>query len=328
MVSLLHSVTQRSTKLPGAFNLTVYIFQMQNHTKGIIYASVTAFFWGFLAIALKVAVREIDPITVVWFRFLFAFLMLATWQLFTAPASFKILIKPPLLLVFAALALSWNYMGYMLGIHYTTPSNAQLFIQTGPLLLATGGFIIFKEKVQRRQILGFSIAIVGFSFFYGDQLSAFFDSAGTYQKGILFTISGAIAWATYAILQKKLVVSYSANSLNLFLFGLPSLLFAPFVDFKPLLNLSIEWWLLLAFLGANTVIAYTCIANALKYTEANKVSIIIILNPMITFITMTILTQINVSWVSHERFSLITLPGAALVFLGAILVARKTKAKQ
>lgn len=301
------------------------ISNMQNHSKGIIYASVTSFFWGFLAIGLKVVVREIDPITVVWFRFFFAFVLLASWQLFTAPASFKILLKPPLLLIFAALALSWNYMGYMLGIHHTTPSNAQLFIQMGPLILATAGFVLFKEKVQRRQLLGFAIAIVGFSFFYSDQLSAFFDSANTYKKGILFTLSGAIAWAIYAILQKKLVIKHPANSLNLFLFGLPVLLFAPFVDFKPLLQLSFNWWLLLAFLGANTVIAYTCMANALKYTEANKVSIIIILNPMITLICMGILTKLNVDWVSHERFSYITIIGAALVFSGAILVARKLR---
>ncbi len=301
--------------------------EMLNHTKGIIYASVTAFFWGFLAIALKVAVREIDPITVVWFRFFFAFILLAFWQLFSEPSSFKILIKPPRLLIFAALALSWNYMGYMLGIHHTTPSNAQLFIQTGPLLLATAGFLLFKEKIRLKQIIGFIIALVGFSFFYGDQLAAFFDNKDTYKLGILLTLSGAIAWAIYAILQKKLVRDYRANHLNLFLFGLPILIFAPFINLKPLFQLSLNWWLLLAFLGANTFVAYTCLAKALKYTEANKISIIIILNPMITFITMAILTELDVDWVQHERFSLTTLAGAILVFGGAILVARKTSPK-
>lgn len=109
------------------------------------------------------------------------------------------------------------------------------------------------------------------------------------------------------------------------LFGLPALLYIPFIQFRPLLELSWSWWLLLLFLGANTFIAYTCIGKALKYTEANKVSIIIILNPMITFITMGILTKLNVSWVEHERFSMITIIGATLVFTGAILVARKNK---
>lgn len=297
---------------------------MQNHTKGIFYASITAFFWGFLAIALKVAAREVEPVTIVWFRFVIAFIILAIWQSLKNPSSFKILIKPPWLLVLAALALSWNYMGYMMGIHHTTPSNAQLFIQTGPLILATAGFIIFKEKLRINQILGFSIALAGFSFFYRDQLAAFFDSAGTYKLGILLTISGAVAWSVYAIFQKKLVVKYSVDSLNLVLFGLPSILYLPFVNFGTLLQLNWLWWLLLIFLGANTFIAYTFLGKALKYTEANKVSIIIILNPMITFITMGILTELNVSWVAHERFSLVTLAGIALVFTGAILVARKS----
>jgi LPXTG-motif cell wall-anchored protein len=40
---------------------------------------------------------------------------------------------------------------------------------------------------------------------------------------------------------------------------------------------------------------------------------------------MAVLTQLNVSWVEHERFSVITFIGASLVFTGAILVARRTK---
>lgn len=298
---------------------------MQNHTKGIIYASVTAFFWGFLAIALKVAVQKVDPLTVVWFRFVVAFVVLAAWLFYKQPASFRIIQKPPLWLVLAALALSWNYTGYMLGIDYTTPSNAQLFIQSGPILLAIAGFVVFKENIRRKQIFGFLIAIIGFSFFYNDQLTAFFNTSGTYKTGILFVLSAAFAWAIYATLQKKLVTNYSVNSLNLILFGLPAILFIPFVNIAPLVYLHWSWWLLLVFLGLNTFIAYTCIANALKYLEANKVSIILILNPMITFITMGVLTELNVSWIEHERFSLITLFGVALVFTGAILVVRYKK---
>lgn len=297
---------------------------MQNHTKGIFYAGVTAFFWGFLAIALKIAVRKIDPVTIVWFRFVIAFIILAVWMAFKKPSSFRIILNPPILLIFAAISLSWNYMGYMLGIHYTTPSNAQLFIQSGPLLLATAGFLLFKEKIRQRQLIGFAVALVGFSFFYRDQLSAFFETQGTYKTGILLTLSGAIAWTTYAVLQKKLVVKYAVDSLNLVLFGLPALIYLPFIHFNTLIHLNWSWWLLMIFLGANTFIAYTSMARALKYTEANKVSIIIILNPMITFLTMGLLTNLNVSWVEHERFSLITILGAVIVFIGAILVVARS----
>ncbi len=300
---------------------------MQNYTKGIIYAAITIFFWGFLAIALKVAVQKVDPVTIVWFRFSLAFIMLALWQAIKKPSSFKILKRPPLFLVIAGIGLSWNYMGYMLAIDYTTPSNAQLFIQTGPIILALAGFLFFKEKIKRNQIIGFTIAIVGFSFFYRDQLSAFFEGQENYNQGVLFALSGAFAWSVYAIFQKQLVSKYSVESLNLFLFGFPAIIYLPFIDLSSLHELHWRWWLLLAFLGANTLIAYTCLAQALKYLEANRVSILLILNPMITFLTMGILTYLNVSWVEHERFSLVTILGAALVFAGAIFVVKRSKAK-
>ena len=298
---------------------------MQNHTKGIIYASITAFFWGFLPIALKVAVQEVEPVTIVWFRFALAFIMLAAWQSVKNPAAFKLLIKPPLLLVLAAVALTWNYLGYMLGIHYTTPSNAQLFIQTGPIMLALSGFLFFKERITRIQVVGFAIAILGLSFFYHDQLSVFIGHNGNYNFGVILTLTAALAWATYAALQKKLVSKYSTESLNLFLFALPIIVYLPFIHLAPLLQLSWLWWLLLAFLGANTFIAYTALAEALKYTDASVVSIIIIINPIITFITMGILTALDVSWVAHEHFSMITILGASLVITGIILVAKKKK---
>jgi len=219
-------------------------------------------------------------------------------------------------------------MGYMLGIDYTTPSNAQLFVQTGPIILALAGFLFFKEKINRNQIIGFTVAIIGFSFFYRDQLSAFFDGQGKYNLGVLLTLSGALAWSIYAILQKQLVTKYSIESLNLFLFGFPAIIYIPFINLSPLLELHWTWWLLMIFLGANTFIAYTCLAQAFKYLEANRVSIILILNPMITFTTMGILTALNVNWVTHERFSVITILGALLVFTGAVLVVKKQKKKK
>ncbi|NQU85182.1 MAG: DMT family transporter [Mariniphaga sp.] len=163
------------------------------------------------------------------------------------------------------------------------------------------------------------------STFLQSAINSFIDSEKIYIKGVLFTLSSALAWATYAGLQKKLVTKHPVQTLNLFLFGIPVLFFFPFVNLSPLFELHWTWWLLLIFLGANTFIAYTCIANTLKYTEANKVSIIIILNPLITFLTMGILTYLDVSWISGERFTLLSIVGALIVLSGAMLVAGKKK---
>jgi drug/metabolite transporter (DMT)-like permease len=300
---------------------------MSNQAKGLFYTLITVLMWGVLAIALKVATKEIDSPTIVWFRFSLAFSALFVWMAIKTPKELKILYKPSWLIILSSIALAWNYMGFMLGIQYTSPSNAQVAIQAGPLLLAVFGILFFKEKISNMQIAGFLLAILGFWIFYRQHVSAV--PAGQerlYTKGMLITFSGAVAWAVYAAFQKKLVVHYPVGTLNVFIFGLPVLLYLPFVNFESLAHLSIGYWALLIFLGANTLISYGCLSLALKYLEAGKVSIIIILNPIITFILMGILTVLSVDWIAGEHFSVLSIAGALIALGGAILVIRKKKA--
>lgn len=300
------------------------LIMKQNDTnfylKGIIYALITALLWGFLAILLKITVEKIPPITIVWFRFFIAFIFLALYLLFKNPNELSILLKPKLPIVLPALFLCLNYMGFMFGIYFTTPNNAQIFIQLGPVILAISGFIIFKERITIKQIIGFIIVIIGFICFYSQQISLFKEGPAIYNKGVLFVIAGAVMWAAYAISQKRSLKYYSTNQLNLFNFGLPILLIIPFVKFKIIAQLPTEYLILLFFLGINTLIAYTCISLALKYAEANKVSVIVTCNPIITFITMAILGYLEVSYINAENMNTLSIFGAGLVILGAILV--------
>lgn len=299
---------------------------MSNQAKGILYTLITVLMWGVLAIALKMASKEIDSPTIVWFRFSLAFSGMLIWMSIKNPNGLKILYKPSWLIVLSSLALGWNYIGFMLGIQYTSPSNAQVAIQSGPVLLAVFGIFFFKEKISRLQIFGFLLSLVGFWIFYQQHVGAVpAGQEGQYTKGMLITLTGAVAWAVYAALQKKLVKSYSVGTLNVFIFGLPVLLYLPFVNFANLANLSFGYWALLVFLGANTLISYGCLSMALKYLEAGKVSIIIVLNPIITFILMGILTWMQVSWIDGEHFSALSILGALIALTGAILVVRKKR---
>ena len=93
-----------------------------DNRKGILYAIFTASLWGFMAIILKVITNELSPITVVWFRFFFAFLVLGTWTLIFRRKDFRIFLHPPALLLLAALFLALNYTGFIAGIKYVSPS--------------------------------------------------------------------------------------------------------------------------------------------------------------------------------------------------------------
>jgi drug/metabolite transporter (DMT)-like permease len=298
---------------------------MNKSNKGVILALVTALLWGLLAVGLKVAVGKVDSFTIVWVRFAMAFSALLVWFLITDRKQLRILIKPPWELVVATLGLSVNYIGFMLGVQYTSPSNAQVIIQIGPVLLALAGIFFFKEKVRKIQIAGFSVVIIGFILFYNQQLKGMFFGHSDFNKGLLLTVLAAVTWAIYAIMQKKLVRKYPPQTLNLFLFGLPTLLYLPFAHFSTLGTLSIGWWSLLVFLGANTLIAYGCMNASLKYIDANKVSAILINNPIITFIIMAILTVLNVDWIAPEKFTPLAWTGAFMFLIGAFLVVKAGK---
>lgn len=149
---------------------------MNNTNKGVILALITVLCWGVLAVALKVAVKVVDPYTIVWFRFAFAAIALFLYFAIFDRKQLRILIKPPFWLIVASLALAINYIGFMLGVKYTSPSNAQVVIQIGPVLFAISGIVIFKEKVRKRQIIGFVIVILGFILFYSQQLKSLFST--------------------------------------------------------------------------------------------------------------------------------------------------------
>jgi drug/metabolite transporter (DMT)-like permease len=286
--------------------------------KGVIFASITAFFWGFLAIALKVASGIMDPLTIVWFRFLVAFTALLLYFSITKPQSLKILINPPLYIILASLGLGINYIGFLYGLKLTTPGTAQIVIQVGPIFLGVVGLVFFKEKISRRQAFGFLLAGLGFFIFYREGISKMVGNQEIFQMGVLWIVVAAMAWVVYATFQKMLLKSYPAMQLNLFLFGLPVILFLPFTNLSDFAHLSPGNWGLMFYLGLNTLIAYGSLAMAFKYLEANKISIIVTLNPIITFVLIAILAWFEVSWIEPEKLTLTGIFGALLVVAGAI----------
>ena len=293
---------------------------LNQNAKGLLFAGITALSWSLVPVALKMVVAYVPPATVVWFRFTIAFVLLFFYLSIKAPGNLKIIYKAPKLLILAALALGANYMGILLGVKYTTPSTTQIVIQFGPVLLAVAGFLIYKEKITRLKVIGFTVAVAGLVLFYYKQASLLVNEVKIFNTGILWILFAAVTWAIYAILQKKLVRTYSTQKLNVLIYGLPALLYTPFVNFGVFSEISIMVWGLLIFLGLNTFVAYSFLSEALKYTQANKVSIIITLNPIITFIFMLLVSYYEATWIEHEYFTILSIVGAAMVIAGAIIV--------
>ncbi len=292
----------------------------ESRIKGIMYASVAALMWSTVAIALKVSVSDLPPVNIVWFRFAAAFAVIFIYHAVKRPQDLKILAKPPLLLLVAAAALGFNYLFILIGVDYTSPNTVQIIIQFGPILLAVSGFVIYRERIDLSKVIGFALAIGGLMVFYSQQSSILIHDIANFNAGFFWTLLAAVGWAMYAVIQKRLVRDRTANQLNLVIYGLPILMFIFFVDFGAFLSITAVSWGVLVFLVINTLVAYTAIALALKYAEANIVSIVITVNPILTFIFMEVLKRLDVSWIGKERFVLVSYVGAAMVLTGAAII--------
>src|SRR5207342_1387624 len=166
-------------------------------------ALVTASCWATLPVALKITLEQLDPITLTWFRFVVATVVLLGWLGARGGLSaFRTLDgKRWGWLLIAALMLIGNYVFYLLGVEHTTPGNAQLLIQLAPLLMALGGIFIFREPYRLGQWCGLLIIAAGLLLFFRDQLHDGPEASHEYLLGSGFVIFAALVWAIYALLQ-------------------------------------------------------------------------------------------------------------------------------
>jgi drug/metabolite transporter (DMT)-like permease len=293
---------------------------MPSSHKGIILAIITAVFWGFLAIGLKLALQFFDSYSIVWFRFTFAFASMFIYFAITKPSYLIILRKPPLLLVIGSLLLGINYIGFMQGINYAGPGISQVLIQTGPVILGLIGFVIFKEKITLLRGVGIALTSMGFLVFYYQQLQHFVSQENLLNNGVIWILVAATAWAGYAVCNKLLVRNWNPLQLNLIFNGLPAIGFAFLTNFT-LFFQPYPWWVwpLMILLGLNTVIAYGALSIALKHLESNKISIIITLNPIITFMLLELMLYFGLDWFEIKPFPPMAYLGAFFIVSGAIL---------
>lgn len=298
---------------------------MPSHIIGLGAAVTTALCWSILAIFLKIALKYSDSGTIVFYRMVVAFFILFFFQAFSDFKKITELKKTPPLLILASLLLAVNYFGYMKGVELTAPANAQIFIQIAPLVLASVGIFYFKEKINRYQIWGLTLAFIGYCFFYYDRKLNFEIAENTYLLGQFWIFIGAITWAFFAVLQKILLKKWTPNQINLVIYLICGLVMIPVTDWESIKNLNFEKHILFFSLGINTLIAYGCLSIALKNLPATIVSPILIANPMITLLLLFLIDYFNLNLIPSDNIKFWGYLGSFLVVGGVGLVVATKK---
>jgi drug/metabolite transporter (DMT)-like permease len=289
--------------------------------RGLLLAAVTAACWATLPVALKLTLEQLDPITLTWFRFVIAAAVVGGWlaaggglRQFTALNR-----RGWVLLVVAAFMLIGNYVFYLIGVQHTSPANAQLLIQLAPLLMALGGIFVFGEPYRLGQWCGMAITALGLGLFFRDQLAGHTIPVHAYLVGSGAVIVAAMVWATYALIQKQLLLRLSSPAILLAIYVIASIVLLPLSHPAALPAMDFRHWLLLGYCALNTLVAYGAFAEALEHWEASRVSAILAVTPLLTIM---VVASVRLLWphvIALEHVSAWGYAGAGLVVAGSAM---------
>jgi drug/metabolite transporter (DMT)-like permease len=286
---------------------------------GLLLALITAACWASLPLALKISLEQIDAITLTWFRFLVASVVMGAWLAWRGQLSAFKTVKSRhwAWLSAAALLLIGNYVFYLLGVQYTTPGNAQLLIQLAPLLMALGGIFLFRESYRWGQWAGLVTIAVGLILFFRDQLGASSVKPDEYLLGSGLVIVGAFVWAAYAMFQKQLLQHLSSQAILFVIYVAAAIVLLPFSHPTQLLTLDTKHAWMLAYCAVNTLVAYGAFAEALVHWQASRVSAILAMTPLLCLGCVALVHSIWPSSIAPEHVTVLGYIGAVLVVIGS-----------
>ncbi|MEO8672496.1 MAG: DMT family transporter [Tahibacter sp.] len=287
---------------------------------GLFLSATTAILWATLPLALKVSLGQLDALTLTWVRFTLAMVLTGLWQ--STRGSLPRLRGQPRrvgwLLALAALMLIGNYVLYLLGLNFTTPTNAQVLIQLAPLLMTLGGVVVFRESFRRWQWFGYAAVVAGLLLFFGDQFQA--HGGDRFVLGCALIVLAAVVWAIYALAQKQLLQSFTSQQVMLVIYTVAAVLLLPFSHPLALLRLDGLHAIAVLYCAMNTLAAYGAFAEALAHWEASRVSMVLALTPL--FCAAVVGTS-HAFWpelIDAERIALWGWIGAGLVVVGSVAV--------
>ncbi len=293
--------------------MTVEKRKVWAHIAGIL----TAVIWGTTFISTKVLLEDFEPIAVLIYRFIIAYVALSIIK--PKPLAFESLKKEFWYFLAGLLGVTIYFLFENIGLTYTLASNASVIVSTAPLFTALLVFVFLKnEKPKKYFFIGFLFAMSGIALIS-------FQGTSTLELhviGDLLALGAAIVWAFYSVILKK-HVDMSKQMIEItkriIFYGILTML--PFgavygakLDLNKLFSgVNLGNFLYLG-IGASAI-CYVTWNYSLEVLGALKASLYIYLVPVIAIITSVV--------VLGEPFTLTVAAGVVLTLAGLLISEKK-----
>jgi len=200
---------------------------------------------------------------------------------------------------------SVSTLTWAVGLSYVSPGDSAVLSYTMPLFSIPIAFVVIREGVRGRELLG---ALIGFS---GVIVYSLTLNHGSQPVGAFFTLVGAVFWAAYSVYYRKLRSREPIPILTTqFLVGsipgaVGSLLFP---QISPGINLSVDVVYLVLFSG---VLLFVLWNGLLRRGRVGRITTMALAVPAMTILVDSLRTL--------ALPSILAVVGGAMMFLGVFI---------
>ena len=190
---------------------------MSTSLKAAIFLCFASLFWSGNFVIGRFSSLEniVSPLSLAFYRWVIAFLILTPFCLQKAVKEIPLLKKQPgmIFLIILTGPTLFNTLVYR-GLTATTVINSLLIISTTPMLIILLNKLLYKAQTNIFQMIGIFISLIGVCYVIAKgSFKNIFDSE--FYFGDLFILLAVTSWALYSIFLKKNETGVSGFSLSL-----------------------------------------------------------------------------------------------------------------
>ena len=258
---------------------------MKQTILGAICLSLAASIWGGMYVVSKYVLDFIPPLTLVWLRFIIAFVVLYAFLKITEKKQKKkVTIRKNDWLLFAWI----GFIGYFIsitcqfiGTKLSDAHTGSLVTSATPAFMVIFAAIILKEKLTARRLLSTIIATIGVIIVIGWDIEI-----GSYFIGTIILVGAAITWALLSIYVKIASARFSSLVITTYAIFFSLFFITPFMIWEfqsnPIEHMNLYVVLGVLYLGiVSTAGAFFLWNKGLELMDASIGSLFFFFQPIV-----------------------------------------------
>lgn len=274
--------------------------------------------WASTFIFVKMALKDMGPLTIGGLRYFLGFVILLPFMLrsrqrpsFSKAAWLQLAVIGVSSYTLANSATFWS-------LRYLTATTVSFLMGLTTLLVFFGGVIWLKEIPNRLQTTGIVLTLVGTGMFFSVGLKP------GEPLGILLMGLALLCFTVFGILGRNTARAQTVDTLSLTAYPLAiggGLLLLVAIPIEGIPHASPQTWGLVLWLAAiNTALAYVLYNHSLQVLTAFQMNVLLNLAPLFTA---------TMGWLLlNEHLTLLQFIGMVVVIVGVGLVQSRTRSKE